>query len=323
MFTTEGYVALSEKAILSRVSEFDIFKFYIPDLEAPNKPFCSELRKDSSPTCRVSLLMKGYRYKDFGDGATYDCIGYIRHKYNLTYFEALQVISNDFKLGIGNGNTNKIAIPVVDSLLGREPSAIRETEIKIVLKERVTTRSIAYWLQYNITPCMLKQYKVSAISAYYVNGTLINIPKAEIAFAYSFGNYKYKILCPDKSDFKWTNNAGGIVQGLSQLPADGDLLYITSSLKDVMALRSVGKLAIAPQSENTLIAGSLIRKLKEKFKKVVLYYNNDEPGINAAEEHSIIYNIPVIYHYKHRPKDPSDYIKELGVNKYKQMLDIL
>lgn len=323
MFSTKGCDVLSEKTILERISEFDIFKYYISDLEKPNTPFCSELRKDSTPTCRVSLLNKGYVYKDFGTGDTYSCFQYVQTKYGLKWFEALKVIATDFKLGLGPESNRKKAKPIVRDLLGKEPKPVKQVDMKIVPRDKLSAQDIRYWLQYNITPCILSLYKVQPISHYYLNSVVIKVPKEEMAFAYNFGNYKYKILRPTGGTYKWTNNSGGIIQGLKQLPATGETLFITSSLKDVMSLRSIGELAVAPQSENTLIDLKLVNKFKEKFKHVVLYYNNDVPGIQAAEEHAKLYDIPYIYHPEGDEKDPSDYIKENGIKHYKQLLEQL
>jgi hypothetical protein len=321
MFTTEGADILSEQAILKRVSEFDIFKYYISGLEKPNKPFCSELRKDHSPTCRVSLLSAGYRYKDFGTGDTYTCFTYVQARYGLKPYEALRVISTDFRLDLGvKIQGRKKPRPKIDIFTGAE-QPVQETKIKIVPK-KFDKRDLQYWMQYNISPCLLKMYNIISISHYYINNTLITIPKQERAYAYSFGNYKYKILRPDNPDWKWTNNAGSnVIQGLKQIPYSGDLLFITSSLKDVISLRSIGLIAVAPQSENTVIDKKLVTKFKEQYKNVVLYYNNDQPGIEAAKEHSSLFKIPYICHLEGDEKDPSDFIKENGVKKYKEYIN--
>lgn len=319
MFNTKGHEAISKRAILQRVSEFEIFRFYIPDLKHSNTPFCSELRTDSSPTCRVTILDGNTIYKDFGNGEGHTCFSYVMKKYSLTYYECLNVIATDLKLGLSANEIEKKAAPLRDIILGKE-EVKKNTSIRVVKNKTCTDRDLAYWQQYNIGIDLLTKYKVWSISHYYVNTTLIKIPKDEIAFSYGFGDGKYKILRPQLKEYKWTNNAGGVVQGLKQLPASGNILYITSSLKDVMSLRSLDKLAVAPQSENTVIDKQLIKRFKEKFDRVIIYYNNDQPGIDAATAHSEIYGVECIHHGRHTEKDPSDFIKEHGVEKYKQLL---
>ena len=88
-----------------------------------------------------------------------------------------------------------------------------------------------------------------------------------------------------------------------------------------MTLNSIGINAVAPQSENTTIDLKLIKKFKEYYNHVIIYYNNDAPGIEAAIEHSDYYDLPYIYHYEGDAKDPSDYVKENGIIKYKQLME--
>ena len=59
MYNTKGYQILSAENILKKVTEYDIFKYYISGLEAPGKKFCSELRKDRNPSCSIKILTSG------------------------------------------------------------------------------------------------------------------------------------------------------------------------------------------------------------------------------------------------------------------------
>jgi DNA primase len=65
------------------------------------------------------------------------------------------------------------------------------------------------------------------------------------------------------------------------LPKTGDYLVVTKSLKDVMTLYSLGISAIAPISENCFLSESQYNRLKERFKYIILLYDNDRPGLRA------------------------------------------
>ena len=52
-----------------------------------------------------------------------------------------------------------------------------------------------------------------------------------------------------------------MLQGAHQLPAEGELLVVTKSMKDVMCLYSLGITAIAPNSENLFLTESQFEKL--------------------------------------------------------------
>jgi DNA primase len=118
---------------------------------------------------------------------------------------------------------------------------------------------------------------------------------------------------------------GSYVQGWEQLNKH-DHLLITSSLKDVMAIKSL-KLnidVIAPDSENTILKEDVIQSIKKRFKKVIVMFDNDEAGIKAMqsykEKHPFI-EITLLP----MSKDVSDSIKDFGakevLNKLVPILD--
>lgn len=62
----------------------------------------------------------------------------------------------------------------------------------------------------------------------------------------------------------------------------GEDLVITKSLKDVMVLYEYGISAIAPCSENEFVTESQYERIKNKYKRVWLLYDNDRPGLHAS-----------------------------------------
>ncbi len=315
-YGTKNTRELSADLILQYITEYDIFKYYISSLKSPNKSFCSELRKDNNPTCKVSLLSKGWRYKDFGTGVSMGCFNYIMQKYNLNYPEALKVISIDFNLGLTVGEKiNKIP---KELLIGKKYEPKKDANVQIVSRSW-KCEDLDYWSKYNINKNLLNKYLVKPLKGFYLNSLYINL-KREMGFAYCFGNHKYKIMRPNApKEFKWTSNTGEVVQGLLQLKPGG-LLFITSSYKDVMSLKSIGYKSIAPQSEMALISKKLINKLKDNFEEIVIYYNNDGPGIQSSINHSKKYGFDYIVHPEGEPKDPSDFIKKYSPKQLKQLL---
>ncbi|MEG0773577.1 toprim domain-containing protein [Clostridium sp.] len=65
------------------------------------------------------------------------------------------------------------------------------------------------------------------------------------------------------------------------LPKTGEYLILTKSLKDVMTLYKFGIPAIAPISENCFLSEHQYNRLKERFKHIFLFYDNDRPGLRA------------------------------------------
>ena len=316
-FCTKDVLIPSVDNILDRISEQDVFKFYVKEYDGSIKKFCSKLRVDKVPSVSIKQLQSGrWIMKDFGTGDCYTCFDYVQAKYDLDFYSSLKLIIKDLELGltdIGKISSKPISIININS-----HPVNSETKIRICPID-YTKKGLDYWNEYNINKTLLKEYKVKQISHYYINDTLISIPKKELGFSYSFGNnqigrYKYKILRIGNDQWKWCSNCNSnILQGFEQLPDESDLLFLTSSLKDVMSLKSLGFTSCSSQSENTTISDKLINQLKKRFKQVILFLNNDLPGLKAAEYQSKLYDIPYIYFPICCPKDPSDCIKIKGI----------
>ena len=172
---------------------------------------------------------------------------------------------------------------------------------------------------------ILDKFNVKPISYYWINDFLC------VAFKYHYsydfytenGLFRRKLYAPLEKKKKWINNGGAICQGESMLPYEGDLLIITKSLKDVMTLYSLGITAIAPPSESSFLPLGYYNKQKKRFKKIVLFFDNDQTGIKKAKKFSEEYNLPYIYIPEGDEKDISDYRKLHGEEKTKKLINKL
>ena len=128
----------------------------------------------------------------------------------------------------------------------------------------------------------------------------------------------------DKKE-KWYGSTKRIhIFGYKQLPENSDLLIITKSLKDVMCLYSMGYNAISPASEGTLIPSEIITALKKRFKKIIILYDNDEPGKLYTERMNKKYGLDYIFIPEESgEKDISDYISHYNTDKTKELLNRL
>jgi DNA primase len=107
-----------------------------------------------------------------------------------------------------------------------------------------------------------------------------------------------------------------MLQGAKQLPEGGDLLVITKSMKDVMCLYSLGITALAPNSENLFLTQNQYDKLKKRFKTIILFYDNDLPGIHNMNKFRKQFDIKCIWiPRKYGAKDISDFYKMYGREK--------
>lgn len=100
-----------------------------------------------------------------------------------------------------------------------------------------------------------------------------------------------------------------------------------------MTLHELGYPAIAPQSESANLPKSLIESLQATFKQVVIFYDSDGEfflkkgesgkGKRAAYLLSKKYDLPLITTEDAKNKDISDYVKEHGQKKAKQLISSL
>lgn len=103
----------------------------------------------------------------------------------------------------------------------------------------------------------------------------------------------------------------------------GDYVVITKSLKDCMCLYEYGIPAIAPNSENLFITDKQYQKLKEKYRHIILFYDNDLPGITNANKIRKQYpDLKVTFiPRKYDAKDISDFRKKYGKKKTQQLIN--
>ena len=305
-------IHLSKEMILDRISEVDIFAYYCSSFKQLGKPFCSELREDSKPGVNIVLWKGKLLYKDWAyPEHTFDCFGYVMATYNVSFYSALRIIDNDFGLNLGS---RKSEIDFTRGYLGyRSKIRVENKKVTIIKKKSRPwmVKDAKFWSQYLISKKTLIKFAVTPISHYWINDSRFT---CKLSYAYKIGN-KYKIYSPYE-EVKWMSNTNSKqIQGYDQLPKQGDLCIITSSLKDVMCLFEMGIPAVAMQSEMRLPLRNQIEELKQRFKQVAIFYDNDftnpnNPGQAMAakicKEYYPIKNIVIPDEYG--VKDLSDYI---------------
>ena len=74
--------------------------------------------------------------------------------------------------------------------------------------------------------------------------------------------------------------------GMEQIPAKGDMLFITGGEKDVLSLYAHGFNAICFNSETAQIPTSIIESLQLRFRHIILLYDADETGVREAHKQS-------------------------------------
>lgn len=272
---------ITKELILSRFSEEQLMEYY---LHVPVKKglFRSPLRKDRRPTC--SFYRNGSNtliFKDFATGQHLNIFGVVQEMFHCDYFEALRVIAND--MGI-----------VRDKSLQKNSGKINEHPVRMQDKEMskiqvevqdFTDLELKWWGKYGITLETLKRFNVYSCKHVFLNGQLVAKSQQHCPiFGYYGKKYQgielWRCYFPKRTSFRFiTNWPSKKIQGYDQLPKSGKLLVITKSLKDVMCLYSCGITACAPNSENLFISDAVLEELKSRFENIVVFYDNDRPGL--------------------------------------------
>lgn len=307
---------ITKELILSRFSEEQLMEYY---LHVPVKKglFRSPLRKDRRPTC--SFYRNGSNtliFKDFATGQHLNIFGVVQEMFHCNYFEALRIIAND--MGI-----------VRDKSLQKNSGKINEHPVRMQDKEMskiqvevqdFTDLELKWWGKYGITLETLKRFNVYSCKHVFLNGQLVAKSQQHCPiFGYYGKKYQgielWRCYFPKRTSFRFiTNWPSKKIQGYDQLPKSGKLLVITKSLKDVMCLYSCGITACAPNSENLFISDAVLEELKSRFENIVVFYDNDRPGLyNMAKirrEHpELVY---VCIPKECGSKDISDFYKDHG-----------
>ena len=272
--TNESIITLDY--ILSKVTEYDIYAAYIGSFKIGmiyNSPF----RRDKNPSfgCYYSRSSKQLMFKDHGTGECGNVIKFVSLYTGITnYPDILKDIVSRLKI------TN-------DTKLVSSKQYISPTETVIgVVRQDFTLTDINYWSQFHISVSTLKKFGVSSIKYYLCNGIVKGIYKEDNPmFAYKVYDH-FKIYRPLGDKYtKWRNNLTELdIQGYKQLPKEGDILFITKSMKDVMCFYEMGIPAISPSSESTFIPNRVLERLKKRFKRIIILFDRDLAGMKYSRK---------------------------------------
>jgi hypothetical protein len=279
--------------------------------------------KERTPSMCIYYDAKkdGYRYKDFSSGKGGSAIDLVKELTQLPYHKASALVVekyNDYVLHNNGG---------YDVTEFKQSSKYKVS--KFVFRSWNTSDQY-YWTQYNIGSRLLEEYCVRPLEYYVLSKDVVDEDPIELTIRgnYLYGYFKkdgtlYKIYQPKTLDKKFIK-VNDYIQGSEQIK-NQKYLVITSSLKDIMSLKSL-KLAVdvvAPDSENSMIRKEVMQQYLKDYQKVVVMFDYDEAGLKAMEKYKEVYPniVPVVLPMS---KDLSDSIKDHGAKKvYYTMVPLL
>jgi len=317
----------SPDEILKYVSDYDIYRAYIPKVEV-GSVISSPLRRDTHPSFSIFYSKRANRllFHDFKEGITGDVFSFLKLKFpGLTFSQILQDIVWTFALDDKFVCNYKIAGHKKFDKALTTASSFKELEIKRI---RVKTRNWEdydelFWSSYGISRHTLNFFNVSPVEYIFIENLTKSTESILKADRYSYGYYEnkdyisFKIYQPYSKDLKFLGSHDSTVHsGYNQLPGVGDILIITKSLKDVMAIHENSQLpTVSIQSESILMKDKVMHEYKSRFKQVITLFDNDSTGIKLSKLYFDNFgtkSIMIPTHSKYPITDYSDVIKHIN-----------
>ena len=280
-FTIEPKI--TKEFLLSKNNEETYMTYYL-GIPVQKGLFKSPLRSDNHVTCSFFKGKSGTLYfKDFANGECLNFEGVVMKKFNCSYHDALKIIAKDF------GYTNSTVIKKQAIKIQPKFEGDKQTFIQSELKE-FSESELKWWGSFGITKDILNKFKVYSCKTVFLNGNIYaQSAQHSPIYGYYFGKKEnieqWRIYMPKRKEFRFIGNVSNkTIQGYKQLPKSGKILVITKSMKDVMTLYSFGIPAIAPNSETQFISEKVFDELKQRFKHIILLYDNDLTGIKFTNK---------------------------------------
>jgi DNA primase len=303
MITGRKKVKLTPDSILEKISDYDIYKMYMPHQNWKiNVVTYSPFRNEKNPSFIIGYRGGALRYCDFGDSSKKGgCFNFVMMLFNVGLNDALLMIDRDFDLGIISGSSTKNYERIVSDYA--QPTATSKREYFIQVKTRkFTHEELAYWNAYYQDIDDLRANNVYSIDTVYLNKQKFPLKDSELRFGYLYeGHWKIYRPFADKKN-KWMPNNVPItmMDGLDDI-RDCDVAFINKSKKDYMVMKKIFPCCCAVQNEGMgCFSEENVEYIKENSERQILSFDSDETGVKNSQlvtnKYGFEYcNVPRIY----------------------------
>lgn len=320
---------LKKEDVLKKVSEVDIFSFYLGKKAQLRTIYNSPFRDDKKPSFGFVISKEGEMFgRDFTTKKTYDIVRFVSELYNVSYKDAIKKICFDFNISVDN---NKLLIDYerkINPFIYQKEKEKKETLIQIQPRD-FTKKDLKYFGQVEITKEELINNDVFSWEKAWLNKEIIYDPE-ELRFAYyqkipETGKECFKLYQPKANKMKWINNIPITVPfGIDKLNIV-EPLVITKSQKDRILLKKFFVDVIATQNESKEAIEDYVEFIKNNYKRVIIIWDADNTGVKECQHLTKLYNweyfnTPKYLFEFEKIKDPWDYVKNFGLKKFEKRL---
>jgi len=311
---------LTPQAVLSKISEYDIFRFYMPAKDWKiNQVTYSPFRNENNPSFLIGTR-KGYlSFIDFADTSKRgDCFTFVKMLFNLsTMDDVLRMIDRDFGLGFLPGTSTDKYKTIQKEYKQPEDLGKRYSLIQVVTR-KFTNEELAYWNQYYQSLDDLRANNVYSIKQLFLNRKKFPLKETDLRFGYFYDGH-WKIYRPfgDKKS-KWVPNNVPIttMDGKEDIK-NCRVAFINKSKKDYMVMKKVFPCCCAVQNEGVAcFSDENVEYLKANSDRQILSFDADEVGVKNSQMITRLFdfeyaNVPRKY-LTEGIKDWADLAKEHG-----------
>ena len=276
---------ISKESILDLVTQEQIFELVFNFIPQEFDYVVSPLRHDRTPGCWFTYHINGVLYFiDFG--------------HTRTHSDCFNIVQDFFKFPNFYLTLEYIHKTLIQGKTGLEPITQKKDTTKIV-KEKVklliearqfNPADVKFWSQYGIRKKHLVEDRVFAVQKLFALNTKSGshiIDCKDITYSYNdFSEARKKVYFPMREGRKrfLTNCTKNDVGGINSLVSYGKELIITKSYKDYRVLKNNGKNVVWFQNEGMIPSDSILTLLVRHFASVIVWFDNDQPGIIASEK---------------------------------------
>ena len=278
---------LTIEEILKRVTEYDIFRWYMPSKNWKiNQVTYSPFRNEKNPSFMIGNKRGVLSFIDFADDTRRGgCFDFVQMLFNLaSLHDVLRMIDRDFGLGISNGKATEEYKKVVAEY--KQPEESKRYSLIQVQTRPFTQEELAYWNQYHQDLQDLRDNNIYSIKKLYLNKQLFSLKETELRFGYLYNGH-WKIYRPlNERKNKWVPNNVPItaMDGLDDIK-NCNTAFINKSKKDYMVMKKVFPCCCAVQNEGVAcFSPENVEYLKANSDKQILSFDSDVAGVANSQQ---------------------------------------
>lgn len=283
-------VKLTTENILKRISEYDIFKYYMGSREWKlNQATLSPFRDEENPSFLIGNKNGYLSFIDFADTSKRgDCFAFVRmlHPQLVTMDDVLKMIDRDFGLGILPGHDSKEYQRITAAYKQPEQDQEKHYSVIQVVTRRFTNEELAFWNEFHQDIDDLRANGVYSLEKVYLNRKRFPLPDNELRFGYLYGSH-WKIYRPfGGKKSKWVPNNVPITEmdGREDI-INARLAFINKSKKDYMVIKKIFPTTCAVQNEGVAcFSVENVEYLKANSDTQVLSFDSDVAGVSNSQQ---------------------------------------